>query len=248
MKFILILYFYLTQDIQTILFQHVIKNLERYFIFCCCCWRGTKSWKLLARNRQSNALDFNPHPQGFSLHQTCQMPSEKPRLSPSGLFVLFWEEGATTHPTTRGPREEGSEVIAIPPGSGSFCRRRSRPCSAPLQQGGPGVQFQLTKGRVSTVRRKWQARRNSVCIAYLQLLVPGWPLAPLHGQGGGPWGVPDHDTPWWPSHAGLRPTQRESPAPSSHNSGYSISGLHVDTCAGPGRKKYPPVGLKQGII
>ena len=143
---------------------------------------GSKSWKLLyilhllfschwPGNQAVKPLDFNPHPWGFfPLHQACQMPSEKPRISPSGLFVLCWKEEVTTHPTTRGPREE--EVrLAFPQAVGVSAEGEAdlaHGFSAPRR---PTGLFAFKGARVSTVREKMTSNKKQ-CLQRVLTLGP----------------------------------------------------------------------------
>lgn len=108
------------------------------------------------------------------------MPSEKPRLSPSGLFVLFWEEEATTHPTTRGPREE--EVrLASPQAAGVSAEGEADPAHGSSAARRPTGQFAFKGARVSTVREKMTSKKKQ-CLQRVLTLGP-WVTSETHSTG-----------------------------------------------------------------
>lgn len=156
----------------------------------------------------------------------------KPRLSPSGLSFC----------STRGPREEEVRGVSIPPGSGSFCRRVADPAHGSSAARRPTGQFAFKGARCSTVREKMTSKKKQC----LQRVLTLGPRMTFETHSTGRWMGPQSPRPWhpwWPSHAGLRPIQRE---PCLHPTTLVI----YQVCMwmrkpGLGRKISPALDLKQ---
>ena len=89
---------------------------------------GTKSWKLLAREPDSQTPGLQSPPSGL-FTSAPGMPDALRKTSPISIWPLrsVLGRGRDHPPHHQGAQGRGSEV-GIPPGSGSFCRRRSRTC------------------------------------------------------------------------------------------------------------------------